>query len=77
MDYASFIMGDDTQLQADVHETSEPDFATSAESSVAATPAALIQSNDDSLIDTDIEHFKFSQENVFSVHSLLINRIRK
>ncbi len=61
MDYASFIMGDDTQ---EVHEMSEPDFATSAESSVAATPAALFQSNNDSPIDTDIEHFRFSQETV-------------
>ena len=77
MDYASFIMGDDIQLQADVHETSEPDFATSAESSVAATPAALVQSNDHSLLNTDIEYFKFSQETVLPLHSLLINRIRK
>ena len=77
MDYASFIMGDDTQLQADVHETSEPDFATSAESSVVATPAALVQSNDHSLLNTDIEYFKFSQETVLPLYSLLINRIRK
>lgn len=60
MDYASFIMGDD--LQPDVHETSEPDFATSAESSVAATPSDFIQSNDDYPVSIDTEHLKFSQE---------------
>ena len=61
MDYASFIMGDDTQ---ETHQMSEPDFATSAESSVAATPAALVQSNDDSPISRSIDYFKFTQETV-------------
>ena len=64
MDYASFILGNDTHLQPDDHETSEPDFATSAESSVAATPASFVQSNDDSPVNTDIERFNFSQETV-------------
>jgi hypothetical protein len=62
MDYASFIMGDD--LQPDVHETSEPDFATSVELSVAATPSDFIQSNDNYPLSIDIEHIKFSQETV-------------
>lgn len=64
MDYASFILGNDTQLQPGDHETSEPDFATSAESSVATTPAVFVQSNDDSPVNTNIEHFNFSQETV-------------